>query len=205
MDGVDAMTDDDGSPTSAASKFVMQAHASVSNDEILVASRFPEMIGYDATCKTNDHGHKLAYVIGCNSEWKNINFLSTMLKNEKKRNFSFVFDVCLPFVYGQEVLEGCTLLLSDGDPHLIDVMETTVKTGCLPNAKRRRCYFHAGNKSYETDYGKFSTSDGGIGDIVRGSVKTIFFYTENTDEFQREWDTVTSWLTAVPENKHFTE
>ena len=191
-------------PTSEHSKFALSALGSVTNEEILEAARFPEMISYDTTCKTNAYSYKLAYVIGTNSEWTNINFLTTILKREQKKHFSFVFNLCLPFIYGKAVLEGCTLVLSDGDPTLIGVINNTVASGSLPNAYRRRCYYHLANKTFDDEYGRWRAKDGGVGDKVRQSVHDIMFYAESTTEFQQKWDKLKDWLINQPINSSFT-
>ena len=203
-DGVED-ADEELKPSSKTSKFYLSALGSVTNDEMLEAARFPEMIGYDTTCKTNTYSYKLAYVIGCNSEWQNINFLTTVLKREQKLHFSFVFNLCLPLIYGEKTLAACSLVLSDGDPHLIDVIDNTISAGCLVNAKRRRCYYHLANKKFDDMYGKFRNKDGGVGDKVSASVKDIVFYTECEDEFQQQWDSLTSWLTEMNCDASFDE
>jgi hypothetical protein len=174
------------STTSESSEIYMVGLTYATTEEMKVAARFPEYLSYDTTHKTNKYEYKLAFVIGCDGEWQNINFLTSLINREQAKNFEFVFNVALPIFYGQTILSYVHLITSDGDDTLINVIDNAIKTGCFCNAVRRRCFWHMVNEKYTKLYGRKAIQDQSIGPTVLQCVKLIIYHAECMEEFQRE-------------------
>ena len=112
------------------------------------------------------------------------------LRAETSSAANFIWSVALPLIYGPW-LSTVTTTLSDGDDTIYNAIDSAVSgslCGVPGLTTRRRCFWHRVLQKYSIIYSKYSSSDGGVGDAVRGWLCRICFSAESENAFIQQWE-----------------
>lgn len=155
----------------------------ISTDELLRASRTPETLTLDATCKTNAFLLPLIISLGCDALGKNSPWLISLFDGESKNNYTFLLTIALPLFYGN-TLEALSIICSDGDRNIKDSIDAALKRKAIGHSLTVRggCFFHGVCQTYLREYSSYGRVDGGVGETVKGIITSIFFNAENQEE-----------------------
>ena len=134
----------------------------VTASELLKAACFPEQLVFDATCKTNQQALSMMFVVGACPMWHNLMFGKIFSRGETAENFSYIWKIILPIVYG-DALKLTTIVMTDGDQWMCNTIDQAIKLkliGTEDRIKRKRCYYHAVIQTFQKYY-HYRHNDGG--------------------------------------------
>jgi hypothetical protein len=115
-------------------------------DVLKIASRYPEVLMTDATCKTNSSNRPLIFVCGIDSTGKTICMFSTLTTNESLDSFNFIIYNLL-LLYGREWCSRVQVFISDGANEIISAIDGAINRDVFNrnHTKRFMCHHHAVN------------------------------------------------------------
>jgi hypothetical protein len=158
--------------------------------------RHPHKCIYDTTCKTNAAKKHFGYVSGNTSAHNWFKWATTMLENQTRGAFYWLFSVAMVALYhGFYAFArlSCRVCITDGDDDMIvalggafDVLdaEGVRLWGSHPaGVILRRCHFHLFTLNFNDFYKSFVRRDGNVGMEVRDWFVYAVIHAETQTEF----------------------
>ena len=110
--------------------------------------------------------------------------MAALIRNESEENFSFLWSVAMPLLYGYNLLRT-SVILTDGDGQLCSAAETAIASRVFGDGLcyRRLCLWHTVILKFNDIYGTRRMHDDGLGDAVLKCVLFACYNCENTSEF----------------------
>ena len=118
---------------------------------------------------------------------------NALLWNESDEAFSFVLHQALPRLFGRNVCENLSVILSDGDPQLISSIDTAIEQGIYPNATRKRCFWHAVHQEFTKQFVN-AECDSATNTIIRAWLNSLAYKAETSSDFNRSHEALTDWI-----------
>ena len=112
--------------------------------EVRLFKLFPEVMFVDCTGKTNKEKLFLFTVTGQSSSATMFTVLRALIPNQRTWMFKWLFSVVFPALLDQEVLSRVNMIISDGDSHEYEQIDSFRKVYCK-NDIRDRCGWHIVN------------------------------------------------------------
>ena len=156
-------------------------------------ARFTELVSLDNTCKSNKAGMALMKAQGIDGDGKMFNRATALLWNESEEAMSFVVHQAIPTLWGKSMCANVSVILSDGDPHLITVINSAISNGSFPNAIRKRCFWHAVHQEFTKQFGN-AECDSETNGTIRSWLNSLAYRVETSCEFQNSHEALTAWI-----------
>ena len=132
-------------------------------------------------------------VQGVDGDGKIFTRANALLWNESDEAFSFVLHQALPRLFGRNVCENLSVILSDGDPQLISSIDTAIEQGIYPNATRKRCFWHAVHQEFTKQFVN-AECDSATNTIIRAWLNSLAYKAETSSDFNRSHEALTDWI-----------
>ena len=160
----------------------------VSVSDLLRAARHTETMQLDSTWGTNNDGFKLNFQLGADANNKTTTYAKTFLRGETAVNFMIAF--ALRMIYGP-LLDIVAVVALDGNKECLGAIVNNIARNMIGRTgltKIQRCYYHAVNQTYVTEYGLHAGSlsleplDGGISEMaLKWVVRIVPFYRHSVE------------------------
>jgi hypothetical protein len=131
--------------------------------------------------------------IGLDGEGHTFPWMNTWLWEATPAAYDFVYLEALPKIHAQSVRNGVCVALSDGDPFEIASIEAAIAQGVIPNAKRKRCFFHAAAHTLAKKFG-VGHWDFDLLQIVRGWLNHLAYVVEAPDDYAVSVEALMKWI-----------
>ena len=100
----------------------------------------------------------------------------------------------LPMLCGP-ALQRCQVLVTDGGPALVSAVAAALQSGFYPNAKARRCFWHAVTKAWSVQHSPArARADGGMGYFALDWVRHICWDAETPELAEASFDELEHWV-----------
>jgi hypothetical protein len=105
-------------------------------EEILLAKKYPEVWGHDTKACTDQTGVPWWYSVGFREDFRTFIGMRGHVANETQPMFNFALQVALLFIHGPEVLEACVAHIGDAKNEFIKtVMSMIARGGVSPHGQ----------------------------------------------------------------------
>ena len=174
-------------------------------DERLLFEKYPSVLLFDVTYKTNREQRPLGVVAAVDNNMEIFTPMRVFMPSEQGWVFDWIFKSCIPNLLGRENIKRTNVVLTDGARQMYSAFDDN-QADLYPNAKHVLCMFHLVNKGLERLNCRLLGTDR---DVVKGQIQafkeTIFSWCrlhgiENQKEFQCSLAFLRGWLTEQREN-----
>lgn len=179
---------------------VLSSISYTTKSQLEIGARYPEVLQIDATCKTNKLKKPLIYTTGLDGDKKTFVYMTSILCDESEASFSYLLHCIFQF-FGMEFAKSIEVILTDGDPHLIRVIDSLILSGEI-NCYRLSCYFHLINQRFLKIYAK-DDYEHLIRTIVTHWLSHCYSAPETEAEFFRIWKEMMAWLEGTEMSQQF--
>ena len=157
------------------------------------AARYPEVMSLDATCKTNDERRPFYKLQGCDGEGNTFPMMNALLWDESLHAMNWMLLEAMPYLLPDSVRHSTTVILTDGDPYECLAVDSAITLGFLPNAKRKRCWWHACHQAMVAEFG-LGSWDLPVLRCIRGWLNHLAFRVETPEQFGISLRTLLDWI-----------
>ena len=132
-------------------------------EELLLAKKYPEVWGHDTKACTDDTGVPWWYTVGFREDLRTFIGMRGHIANETQPMFNFVLHVALVYIHGPEVLNACIAHMGDAKNEFINAVNSMIALGgATPNSILELCCWHLTDRAIQSKFrgtkGVWSTS-----------------------------------------------
>jgi hypothetical protein len=132
---------------------MMMAILWATEDEILLAKKYPEVWGHDTKACTDQTGVPWWYSVGFREDLRTFIGMRGHIANETQPMFNFALQVALLFIHGPEVLAACVAHMGDAKNEFINtVLSMIARGGVSPNALLLLCAWHLTDRALHAKF-----------------------------------------------------
>ena len=156
-------------------------------------ARFPELATADTTCKTNKQGRPLLKIQGLDGNGKMFTRANALLWNESDEAFLFVFKFALPKLWSDPVCQATSLIITDGDPHMISALKNALATTSFSECTLKRCFWHLVHQAFAKLFGN-GELDLEVNTVIRKWLNSLAYRVETVQDFDESIDELKQWI-----------
>jgi hypothetical protein len=156
-------------------------------------ARFPELATADTTCKTNKQGRPLLKIQGLDGNGKMFTRANALLWNESEEAFLFVFKFALPKLWSDPVCQATSLIITDGDPHMISALKNALATTSFSECTLKRCFWHLVHQAFAKLFGN-GELDLEVNTVIRKWLNSLAYRVETVQDFDESTDELKQWI-----------
>jgi hypothetical protein len=122
-------------------------------EELLLAKKYPEVWGHDTKACTDQTGVPWWYTVGFREDFKTFIGMRGHIANETQPMFNFTLQVALPFILGGEVLDACVAQVGDAKNEFVNTVQSMIaKGGVTPHAYLLLCAWHLTDRALHAKF-----------------------------------------------------
>lgn len=124
----------------------------ITNEERRLTEMFPEVLYMDVTSQTNNEKRPLFLVAGKDNYGRSFTAARIFLPSEQSWVFRWIFQNCLPELFGDRVTKRNKLVITDGDSHCYDAFkEAALQCGPWEGSSHLLCQWHLLSYSWKRE------------------------------------------------------
>jgi hypothetical protein len=122
-------------------------------EELVLAQKYPEVWGHDTKACTDATGVPWWYSVGFREDLRTFIGMRGHIANETQAMFNFVLPVAMLFIHGAEVMDACIAHMGDAKNEFINtVLSMIAKGGVTPNARLLLCAWHLTDRAIQSKF-----------------------------------------------------